>query len=127
MPLRRIPTRIATKSAASNTAAVASAANIDLLGVENGDHRDCSEVIGDGQRRQEDLEPERCARAEDRQHTESKGDVRSHGNPPATSSFAAKIEKREERRRNHHSTNGRGDRQRRLVEGGELTRPPAPV
>ncbi len=62
---------------------------MDLLGVEQGDHRHRAEVVGDGERGEKDLEPERNPLAEDGQHPEGEGDVGGHGDAPASGGVAA--------------------------------------
>ena len=52
-------------------------------GVEDGDDQHREQVVDDGERGQEDLQAQRDARAEQRQHAEREGDVGGHRDAPA--------------------------------------------
>ena len=90
------------------------------LAVEDGDGGDGDEVVGDGERREEDAHPVGHAVAEQRQHAQGERDVRRHGDSPAVGG-AAVIEDQVDAGGNDHATHGREHRQHRLARVLELT------
>ena len=55
----------------------------DRFGVEDRDDQDAADIVGDGEREEEDLELHGHARSDQGQHAERKGDVGCDGNAPA--------------------------------------------
>ena len=70
----------------------------DALGVEDRDHDDRADVVGDREGQQEQLEPRRRPGAEHGDHAGDDRDVGGHRDAPALRPVAAGVEDREDRR-----------------------------
>src|SRR5450432_552612 len=93
----------------------------NLCGVEERDHQHRADVIGDGQRGEEDFERSRYSIAEESKHAEGKGNIGSHRNAPAGCTWPALVEHDVEPSWNDHPTERCCDRQRGLSKGSKLT------
>ena len=79
------------------------AAYLHLPPVEERDDQDGPQVVGDGQRREEDFERHGDAVAQHREDAYGEGDVRGGGDSPAVCGHRAVVERREENRRDQHA------------------------
>ena len=91
-----------------------------LFGVEQCDHQHRAEVVGDGQRGEEDLEPERHAPAEQGEHAERESDVGGHRDAPASRARPASVERHVDPCRHCHPTRRGNERKRRPPGRGQL-------
>ena len=92
----------------------------DAARVEQGDHQDGADIVGDRQRRQEHPYPHGHPVAQKRNDAEREGDVRCHGDAPAGRAGAPGVERGIQQRGDHHAAQRPGDRERGPLEGGEL-------
>ena len=91
---------------------------IDVGGVEDGDHDDRADVVDDRQRQQQDLDRGRDTRTEERDHTEGEGDIGRHRNAPPCATGTAGVESGVQQCRHEHAAE-RGHR--RKGEGTSVT------
>ncbi len=123
---RHVDPRLADAPAARNEnekqedARAAERQDRDLLRVEEGDHQHGDQVVGDRQRGEEDLEPDRDALAEHGQNAEREGDVCRHGNAPAARPVGCRVEHQKEKGRHDCATDGCTDWKNGLPRRGEL-------
>ena len=96
--------------------AYAEARQVELGGVEDGDDQHGAQVVHNGQRRQEDLEHQRHALAQQRQYADGEGNVGGHGDAPAARQFAFEAEHLVDAHRHQHSAHGREYGQRGHLE-----------
>jgi hypothetical protein len=80
----------------------------DIRPVEDGDDQHRTQVIGDGQHSDKDLEGDGGTTAQQGQQSDSEGNVRGHGDAPYRMGFAARVEQqKDERWHDHTSKSGR--------------------
>ncbi len=80
--------------------------------VADGDDQNRTDVIGDGQRQQENPQAMRHARSHDGQAAYHEGDVRGHGDAPAALTGPTRLEGEIESGGHHHAADGCGDGER---------------
>ncbi len=78
-----MPTRVATHGQEESADGQGEVAEVQILGVEDGDDSYGPDVVGDRQREQEQPRPARDPGSEEGQHTNREGDVGRHGDTPA--------------------------------------------
>jgi hypothetical protein len=93
---------------------------MDLGGVENGDDHDCHDVVDNGKRSQEDLQPQWDAVTKESQHAEGEGDVGRHGDAPTGSSRRTPVQQAVDHGRDEHTTERGNGRQGRASGRGQL-------
>ena len=95
-------------------------AEIDLGGIEQGDHGHRSQVVDDGQRDEKGQQPPWHPVAEQRHDTDGEGDVGRHRDPPAAHSIGTGVEPDIEQRRHHHAADGGDHRQHGIADVRQL-------
>ncbi len=94
--------------------------DLDVIGVEQRDHQDGADVVGDGERNEEHLERRRDSIAEKREHTECEGDVGRHRHAPPLHRRGARVESEVDGGGGDHAADGGNDRQRGALHRGKL-------
>ena len=95
------------------SAAPASHSTSDGTGVEDRDDEDRADVVDDREGEQEELQPGRDARAEQREHSDRERDIGRHRDAPPAAAGAARVPREEHERRHDHAADGREERQAR--------------
>ena len=88
--------------------------------IENCNHGNRANVVGNGQCQKKDLQVLRDA-LDHSQHAQRKRDVGCHGNAPAVLPGVSKIQGHEQQRGNNHASESAENRQRRAAHVGEFS------
>ena len=97
------------------------AADLNRPAVEERDDQNGPQVIGDGQRREEDFERHGNAVAQHREDADGEGDVRGRGDSPAVGGGRTVVEEREDDGRSQHAARGSQHRKNRPPHGRKLS------
>ena len=85
---------------------------LEIAGVDERDHHDRADVVGDRERQQEEAQSGRDPRPEHRQHGHRERDVGGDGDAPAVGVPGAGVEREEEQGGHDHPADGRDGGQR---------------
>ena len=96
--------------------------HVEVRGVEDGDHHDGDDVVGDGERREERAQPRRDAASQQRENAQAERDIVRHGNAPALLEPAADVHRRVHERRHDGAARRAQDGQQRLARVLQLAR-----